>query len=316
MATAGRGIRLAREGSRSKQGWPGCGGPGQYRGRPHAGQPAFEAVVLQRVFAEKAHSPPTTTHYLERNSPWQPLPKNSHACVRISIRRRPIGDQLFQDTREHVQNMAQGVKEQLAGFRQNMRDMHDGIAEMASQVRTELQDLSTDLHTGGDIFRKGSKVPQGIETQEAPAKSSRYAARLVDGATFQCSRPHGCTAIRTALGATVPTVARGRGDKTTQSRHASPDLQPSQQERKPPPHDSRHSNGASRQVIAPQVHAQPGPHPARSRRRLCHHSPSRGIDRAGLRLSRSRLSGQLFGSGRHRARPRLPCTWPRSPAGR
>ena len=69
--------------------------------------------------------------------------------------------QLFDDTREHVQNMVHGVKEQLAGFRQNMRDMHDGIAEMASQVRTELQDLSTDLRTGGNIFRKESKPKKG-----------------------------------------------------------------------------------------------------------------------------------------------------------
>ena len=64
--------------------------------------------------------------------------------------------QLFDDTREHVQNMVHGVKEQLAGFRQNMRDMHDGIAEAASQVRTGLREMSTDLHTGGNIFRKGS----------------------------------------------------------------------------------------------------------------------------------------------------------------
>ena len=65
-------------------------------------------------------------------------------------------DQLFHDTREHVQNMANGVKEQLAGFRQNMRDMHDDIAEKASQVRTGLREMSTDLRTGGNIFRKES----------------------------------------------------------------------------------------------------------------------------------------------------------------
>ena len=52
--------------------------------------------------------------------------------------------------------MVHGVKEQLAGFRENMRDMHDGIAEMADQVRTELHDFSTDLRTGGSIFRKES----------------------------------------------------------------------------------------------------------------------------------------------------------------
>jgi Asp-tRNA(Asn)/Glu-tRNA(Gln) amidotransferase C subunit len=64
--------------------------------------------------------------------------------------------QLFQDTREHVRNMVRGVKDQLAGFRQNMQDMHDGIAEKADQVRTELREMSTDLHAGGAIFRKGS----------------------------------------------------------------------------------------------------------------------------------------------------------------
>jgi gamma-glutamyl:cysteine ligase YbdK (ATP-grasp superfamily) len=64
--------------------------------------------------------------------------------------------QLFHDTQEQVKNMAQGVKEQLAEFRQNMRDMHDKIAEMASQVRTGLREMSTDLHTGGNIFRKES----------------------------------------------------------------------------------------------------------------------------------------------------------------
>ena len=83
-------------------------------------------------------------------------------------------DQLFQDTREHVQNLAQGVKDQLAGFRQNMREMHDEIAETASQVRTELREMSTDLHTGGNIFRKGSSP----EHREARKASNLLAARL------------------------------------------------------------------------------------------------------------------------------------------
>jgi len=65
-------------------------------------------------------------------------------------------DQLFRDTRDHVQSMAQGVKDQLAGFRRNMQDVHEKIAESASQVRTELREMSTDLHGGGNIFRKGS----------------------------------------------------------------------------------------------------------------------------------------------------------------
>jgi predicted nucleic acid-binding Zn-ribbon protein len=46
--------------------------------------------------------------------------------------------QLFHDTREHVKNISQGMKEQLAGFRRDMHEMHDNLAEMASQVRTGL----------------------------------------------------------------------------------------------------------------------------------------------------------------------------------
>jgi hypothetical protein len=65
--------------------------------------------------------------------------------------------QLFADTHEHVQNMVNGVKEQLTGFRHDMERMHDGIAEMANQVRADLKDMSTDLSTGGKIFRKESK---------------------------------------------------------------------------------------------------------------------------------------------------------------
>jgi hypothetical protein len=65
-------------------------------------------------------------------------------------------DQLFKDTREFAQNMAQGVKDKLAGFRQNMQDLHADIAAKASQVHTELCEMSTDLHNGGNIFRKGS----------------------------------------------------------------------------------------------------------------------------------------------------------------
>ena len=64
-------------------------------------------------------------------------------------------NQLYENTRNHVQNMAQGVKEQLCGFRQHMHEMHDEIAEMASRVRAGLKDMSTDLRGGGDVFRKG-----------------------------------------------------------------------------------------------------------------------------------------------------------------
>jgi uncharacterized phage infection (PIP) family protein YhgE len=64
-------------------------------------------------------------------------------------------NQLYENTRNQVQNMAQGVKEQLAGFRQHMHEVHDEMAEMAGRVRAGLKDLSTDLHGGGDVFRKG-----------------------------------------------------------------------------------------------------------------------------------------------------------------
>ena len=53
------------------------------------------------------------------------------------------------------------LREQLAGFRHDLSNMHNGIAEMASQVRSELHDLSTDLKTGGMIFRKQSKPKKG-----------------------------------------------------------------------------------------------------------------------------------------------------------
>ncbi len=66
--------------------------------------------------------------------------------------------QLFADTHEHVQNLAHGVQQQLAGFRQDMQNIHHEVAEMASRVRTEMKDLSTDLHTGGNVFRKGQKA--------------------------------------------------------------------------------------------------------------------------------------------------------------
>jgi hypothetical protein len=58
-------------------------------------------------------------------------------------------DQLIQDTHDWVQDKASSVQ-------QLMQDMHDKTAEMAGQLRTELQNLSTDLHTGGSIFRKES----------------------------------------------------------------------------------------------------------------------------------------------------------------
>jgi hypothetical protein len=67
-------------------------------------------------------------------------------------------EQLSSDTREFVQNMAQNVKEQLAGFRGNMQHMHEEVAAMAGQVRDNLRDLHTDLSAGGKIFRKESNT--------------------------------------------------------------------------------------------------------------------------------------------------------------
>ena len=57
--------------------------------------------------------------------------------------------QLIQDTHDWVQDKARGVH-------QLMQDMHDRTAEMADKLHTELKDFSTDLHTGGNIFCKGS----------------------------------------------------------------------------------------------------------------------------------------------------------------
>jgi hypothetical protein len=66
-------------------------------------------------------------------------------------------DQLFHDTREHVQDMARGVQEQLAGFRSDLRQVHGQVAEMADRVRSNLREMHTDLNTGGNIFRKECK---------------------------------------------------------------------------------------------------------------------------------------------------------------
>ena len=62
--------------------------------------------------------------------------------------------QLSQDTREHVKEMARGMQQQLAGFRHDMENMRDEIAQQAGDVRTGLKELSTDLHTGGNVFHK------------------------------------------------------------------------------------------------------------------------------------------------------------------
>ena len=68
--------------------------------------------------------------------------------------------QLIRDTQDWVQDKARGVH-------QLMQDMHDKTAEMADKLHTELKDFSTDLHTGGNIFCKGS-------SPKARAKKSRW----------------------------------------------------------------------------------------------------------------------------------------------
>ena len=62
--------------------------------------------------------------------------------------------QLIQDTHDWVQDKARGVH-------QLMQNMHDRTAEMAAKLHTELRDFSTDLSTGGSIFRKESKAKKG-----------------------------------------------------------------------------------------------------------------------------------------------------------
>ena len=62
--------------------------------------------------------------------------------------------QLVQDTSEYVQNLAHST-------RQDIKRMHDKTAEMADKLHAELKDFSTDLSTGGGIFRKESKAKKG-----------------------------------------------------------------------------------------------------------------------------------------------------------
>ena len=38
--------------------------------------------------------------------------------------------------------------------------MHNQVAEMADQVRTNLKEMHTDLNTGGSIFRKEFSKPR------------------------------------------------------------------------------------------------------------------------------------------------------------
>jgi nitrate/nitrite-specific signal transduction histidine kinase len=55
--------------------------------------------------------------------------------------------QLMRDIQHQVQEMADGVREQLAGFRHELQEMSDAL-------KTELREFHTDLKTGGEIFRK------------------------------------------------------------------------------------------------------------------------------------------------------------------
>jgi len=64
---------------------------------------------------------------------------------------------LFGHTREQVEQMACGVREQLAGFQQEFQQMRGDIAEAADRVRTGLREFGTDLKGGGRVFRKKSK---------------------------------------------------------------------------------------------------------------------------------------------------------------
>jgi len=62
--------------------------------------------------------------------------------------------QLVQDTSEYVQNLAHSTG-------QDLKRMHDDTAAMAEKLHTELKDLSTDLSSGGGIFRKEAKAKKG-----------------------------------------------------------------------------------------------------------------------------------------------------------
>ena len=126
-------------------------------------------------------------------------------------------DRLYHDTREHVQNMAQGVKQQLAGFRQHMQDMHDEIAEMAGHVRAGLKEMSTDLHGGGNVFRKGSspKAKARKSRINLPPRHRSPSAVAADG------HPLGAVCGR---GVTRPTTSPSR-------------LRPAYRQRKPSLHD-------------------------------------------------------------------------------
>ena len=71
-------------------------------------------------------------------------------------RMRQDFDQAQADREQLIQDTHDWVRDKACSVQQLMQDMHDKTAEMADQLRTELQELSTDLHTGGSIFRKES----------------------------------------------------------------------------------------------------------------------------------------------------------------
>jgi tRNA U34 5-carboxymethylaminomethyl modifying GTPase MnmE/TrmE len=74
--------------------------------------------------------------------------------------------QLFEETRDRVQQMAHSVREQLVDFQQQLHETHEKTADMARRVRTELHEFraelgryGAELKAGGNIFR-GRSMPR------------------------------------------------------------------------------------------------------------------------------------------------------------
>jgi hypothetical protein len=68
-------------------------------------------------------------------------------------RARQQRQQFNQQTQAAVRHMADGVKQQLAGFASDMRHTHTAIEEMAGRLRAELAAFAGDLKSGGSMFR-------------------------------------------------------------------------------------------------------------------------------------------------------------------
>jgi hypothetical protein len=136
--------------ARSKAG-PAVLGRGIKRGRSLTGQPAFETMrFVRQLSPEKADlpSPLITNHYIKE----YPMAVFTEDFTRM----RQDFDQAQADRDQLIKNTHEWVEEKVCSVQQLMQDMHDRTAEIAAQLRTELQELSTDLRTGGDIFRKDS----------------------------------------------------------------------------------------------------------------------------------------------------------------